>query len=149
MLGTIAWHSGPFTGAVESGPKCDADSTVASWLIAVEEAFKGMGEVTSDHSLRVSEHLGGERCLHDAFALQTPSRRMEVSSRSATLLEVAVIAVTMKSQSNATAMVGKGNPVCHVVASSRSHRSSTTSSKAWKWSGGRMRWGHQCDKYRS
>ena len=68
MLGTIAWHSGPFTGAVESGPKCDADSTVASWLIAVEEAFKGMGEVTSDHSLRVSEHLGGEQCLHDAFA---------------------------------------------------------------------------------
>ena len=41
------------------------------------------------------------------------------------------------------------NPVCHVVASSRSHRSSSTSSKAWKWSGGRMRWGHQCDKYRS
>ena len=67
MLGTIAWHSGPFTGAVESGPKCDADSTVASWLIAVEEAFKGMGEVTSYHSLRVSEQLGGEVCVEEFF----------------------------------------------------------------------------------
>ena len=31
------------------------------------EAFKGMGQVTSDHSLRVSEQLGGEVCLEELF----------------------------------------------------------------------------------